>query len=70
MDSKARRLTVEVDRTPFAEAYGGAAAGEFCHLIGGVLAGLVSVALTRAEVRAALFPRKDVESRTAPRGRA
>jgi predicted hydrocarbon binding protein len=62
MDSKARRLTVEVDRSPFAELYGGGAAGGVCHLIRGVLAGLANGAFA-AEVRA-------VEPRCLARGDA
>ncbi|MGD2253598.1 MAG: XylR N-terminal domain-containing protein [Anaerolineales bacterium] len=40
MDAEAHRLSVEVDNSPFAEAYGQGAQGGVCHFIRGVLGGL------------------------------
>ena len=46
-----RRLRLEVHGSPFADAYGPGAAGGVCHLLRGVLGGLLS-GLYEAEVRA------------------
>lgn len=51
LDSETARLVVEVDRSPFAEAYSGEAAGGVCHLIRGVLGGLAN-GIFGVEVRA------------------
>jgi predicted hydrocarbon binding protein len=50
-DEPARRLRVDVYRSPFASAYGSGSTSGVCHLIRGVLGGLVG-GLFGAEIRA------------------